>query len=422
MEGDRVIELDRIVEALGLGEHRELLCQEWLASQETLPAGGVPFLEAGTVADSCRTVSLPDEALAPVQDAARRLDGDAPLQALVWHMHRALFAVENRPDASPWARLEERLGETAPSLYLLIAMSGLSRAKALHDALGIPGEVRRDTYQDIALWAKEHHQERGVWGIRAGLLGWFMNHLWGELYRIGRLQYMLRPFPGQLLAFRRRETGEVVALAEDGLSFRRDGQRNGTGNVFEEKPWVSRLVVDERGARGNPISPKGHAVNTEVFLPAGEWEQRLARGDTVLDMHIPAAEPMAYDACGESMRAAPAFFRTYFPETPFKAFSCTSWLLDSQLPDLLPPSSNLVRFMQELYLWPRLGDGMQTFERVFGGMPEDLTKASRDTTLRRAILDHAAAGGHMRSGGMFLLTEDLDWGRQVYLRGTRAFG
>ena len=51
MEGDRVIELDRVVEALGLGEHRELLCQEWLASQETLPADGVPFLEAGTVAD-----------------------------------------------------------------------------------------------------------------------------------------------------------------------------------------------------------------------------------------------------------------------------------------------------------------------------------------------------------------------------------
>jgi len=71
--------------------------------------------------------------------------------------------------------------------------------------------------------------------------------------------------------------------------------------------------------------------------------------------------------------------------------------------------------MQEFYCYPRLGDGNQTFERVFGGVPEDLTQAPRDTTLRRAILDHVLAGGHMRSGGAFVLTEDLRWGEQVYL-------
>ena len=415
-----MIELQRVVEALDLGEHRELLRQEWQASQEVLPVGGLPFLQADVAADSCRTVSLPEEAVAPVQEAARRLDSDGPLQALVWLAHRALFAVAKRPDHSPWTRLEGQLGEAAPSFYLLVALSGLPRARALHDARGIPEEVRCDTYLDIALWAQEYHAEHGVWGIRAGLLGWFMNHLWGELYRIGRLQYMLRPFPGRLLAFRNTGTDEVVALAEDGLQFRRDGQCDGTNDVFDEEPWTSRLSVDERGARGNPISPKGHAVRTEVFLPADHWEQALARGDTVLDMHIPAAEPMAYDACGASMRAAPEFFRAYFPEMPFKAFSCTSWLLDSQLPALLPPSSNLVRFMQELYLWPRLGNGEQTFERVFSGVPADLTKAPRDTTLRRAILDHVLAGGQMRSGGMFLLTGDLDWGRQVYLTGAPA--
>jgi hypothetical protein len=136
----------------------------------------------------------------------------------------------------------------------------------------------------------------------------------------------------------------------------------------------------------------------------------------MLEMHIPAGTPMGFEACGQSLHQALAFFSRYFPDRPYRGFCCTSWLLDSQLPDLLPASSNLVRFMQEFYCYPRLSNATQTFERVFGGEPQDLSTAPRDTTLRRAILDHALAGGRMRSGGVFMLADDLRWGEQVYLR------
>ena len=61
-------------------------------------------------------------------------------------------------------------------------------------------------------------------------------------------------------------------------------------------------------------------------------------------------------------------------------------------------------------------DGRNTLVRVFGSVPDDLTAAPRDTTLRRAILDHLLAGGYLSAGRCFLLSEDLRWGEQVYRR------
>ena len=59
-------------------------------------------------------------------------------------------------------------------------------------------------------------------------------------------------------------------------------------------------------------------------------------------------------------------------------------------------------------------------DRVFDGVPEDLTHAPRNTTLQRALLDHVLGGQKLRpiGGGCFLLPEDLNWGAQVYRRQT----
>jgi hypothetical protein len=81
---------------------------------------------------------------------------------------------------------------------------------------------------------------------------------------------------------------------------------------------------------------------------------------------------------------------------------------------MLPPDSNIVRFQKEFYLFPIFSGGRSGFERIFGGDFRDLSKAPRDTTLRRAVLGHLEAGGYLRGGGALLFAEDLDWGAQVY--------
>ena len=117
---------------------------------------------------------------------------------------------------------------------------------------------------------------------------------------------------------------------------------------------------------------------------------------------------MDHAACGEALRQARAFFPRYFPELPpARAFVCCTWLFDTQYEKLLPAESNIVRFQREFYCYPVKSDDDDPFFRVFGGKPADLRTAPRDSTLRRAMLDHTLAGNAFRIAGGFMLIDGL---------------
>lgn len=121
----------------------------------------------------------------------------------------------------------------------------------------------------------------------------------------------------------------------------------------------------------------------------------------VLDVHIPRTGPLAPAEVDSSFAAAVPFFRRHFPEYPPTAFSCTSWLLDPALAELLP-GSNLARFQQR---WTLAGTGYQADEsvlyfafnrRVDPDQPIDLDDLRPATTLQRAVVEHLRSGEHWR--------------------------
>ncbi len=400
----------------------QLLCEgtlgsEWDASQKAMPDDRLPFLAHDAIAESSRLAGLQGEAIAYLQETATRIAEDPDLTRLAWHCHYLLSHSESYPrgDVRTWPSLEGVLGKQAGGFYLLIALSGVPKARAFYQSRGIPERVALDTYGDTSLWARQHKERHGVWGITTYILPWLFNHLSGDLYRLVRLQFMQRPFRQKLQAFRNCVTNQVVVLAAEGVRYRSDGQLDGTGGVSDpENGWTSRLLWDNNQVTGTPIHPTGIALKDEVSLPLDTYEHILGPGDYIIEIHIPGEIRMDFDACGDSFRMAVDFFPRYFPDRPFRAFCCGSWLLNTQFQDMLPGNSNIVRFQKEFYLFPIFSGGRSGFERIFGGDFRDLSKAPRDTTLRRAVLDHLEAGGYLRGGGGLLFAEDLDWGAQVY--------
>lgn len=79
----------------------------------------------------------------------------------------------------------------------------------------------------------------------------------------------------------------------------------------------------------------------------------------------------------------------------------------TQLREMLGPQSNLVRFQRQGYLFPLPAELESTLYFIFWRMKVDPNTAPRDTRLRRAILDHLQAGKPLRSGGFFLLRDDV---------------
>ncbi|MCB0060523.1 MAG: hypothetical protein KDE19_00340, partial [Caldilineaceae bacterium] len=179
--------------------------------------------------------------------------------------------------------------------------------------------------------------------------------------------------------------------------------------------WTTELHEDDTHVIGTPISPLGYALPQPLQLIKAEWQLVLQNGDTVLDMHIPNFMPLELDLLKASLQRALEFFPRYHPERPFKAFICSSWIFNTQMGGMLPPTANLLAFQRQGYLFPLPSHGAGAMYFLFGNQLVDLQTAPQDTTLRRAVIAHIKAGGKLRHGGFFLYPEDVArFGQEPY--------
>lgn len=70
----------------------------------------------------------------------------------------------------------------------------------------------------------------------------------------------------------------------------------------------------------------------------------IAKGDNIIEIHIPRGGKMDAHAVQQSIEQAKVFFAKYFPEFSYRYFTCHSWLLDDTLKKYLPKESNILQF------------------------------------------------------------------------------
>ncbi len=389
----------------------------WEESVASLPEGLPPFLAPEQFTVAREWGGFGPEVDPVLSDTARRIAAEPVLRHLAWHAHQLMFEHPDYNDFRSWPHLEGALGERAGVFYLLLSLSVVPRIRAVHQSRGVPEEVTRATCQDIVIGANRYRAvSDGRLGSGRRLLSWHRLVASGDLYRLGRMQYVHRPFRGRLRVYRNRKTGDTIALSEGGIHYDGEGHIDGASGVTgEASGWTSRLDETETTVTGSPISPEGMAVKSQITLSLDEWSVALSPGDPVLEMHIPEGDPLSLESCGSSMRRALDFFPVYEPDKPFAGIASTSWIFNTQLEEMLSTTSNLVRYQHELHLFPVPTNGRAGLYFMFYQNEIDPSTAPRDTSLKRAVLDHLAAGKPLRSGGMFMFTEDLPrFGTQYY--------
>ncbi|MFH1568475.1 MAG: acyltransferase domain-containing protein, partial [Gemmatimonadota bacterium] len=346
-------EAARLFHALGIrGQALEALSPHWADSAASRPADLPPFLDPGHITRSRALAQLPAEADAALLEAARRIAASPDLRALAWHCDQLLFEHDDYPGATQarlWPHPIAPLGDLSGAFYLLIALDAIPRMRQVHRQRGIPEEVSRANISHFPVSLERYRDLCGQVGVLPRVLYWLRHHVRGDLYRLGRLEYMAKPFRGRLVAWRHRRSRAVVALASAGARFDAEGIL-----VADDEPaaWTAGLDQTPDTVTGTPISPRGHAENRVLTLRRDAWEVALSPDDPVLEVHIPAGGGMTPAACRDSMQRALDFFPRYFPERPFVGFACASWILNPQLETIYRPDSNMVLWQRQLYLHP----------------------------------------------------------------------
>lgn len=238
-----------------------------------------------------------------------------------------------------WPELSSRWGHAGHWLYALALLATTEDVRAWHRARGVPDDVSWASLAEIGRQVHRHTLFHGTPGMMVPF--WVALPFTGGLFEIGRLQYT----PHRLRI---------------GIS----------GPLF----WYGD---DEAAARG-------------VGFRAG---------DPALGLHIPASGPLTAAAVDDSLQRAREFFSTVFPDPARRIVVCTSWLLDEQLLDVLPPASNIAEFQRRFTLvegsFPADGDVLTyVFHRV--------DRPSLDELPQRSTLERAAVA-HWRADGQWLL-------------------
>jgi hypothetical protein len=385
-----------------------------------------------------RRLNFPSEAITALQATASQIAGDAELLSIFteFHQRTALRGEWHRQwsDLPVDERVQARLGDRTSQFYLLAYMAALPYTEVRYRQLGVGMDIFQDTMRDFLNYLGDYYDLHGYWGYAQ--FAWIWRHLSCELFRLGRLQYMLAPFHSGVTAYRRKTKEQrclgadgdlpdldILLLADPNQALRADGHAFGIGQILDKdellppEVWKPVYEASTSGWRGHVVNPYGFVHPKPVFLPRAEWDLILQNGDTVLDLHIPRKDPLTDETCSTSFRQAIEFFTRVFPDRPWKALYCHTWFFTPQLQTFLTPDSAIVKFQREFYLYPFPGNVGFLWSFVFGEKYPDPFTAPRDTSLRRAVLDWLAQGKEIFDlpGIMFHTPEE--WGAQPYMGG-----
>ncbi len=120
-------------------------------------------------------------------------------------------------------------------------------------ARGVSPDISRAVNRRHAVaWLNEAIERTGSVGLANWMPNWFRKVGSGDLYRLGRLEFMIESYGYPTRTYTNIRTGEVVVLPKEGLSFTEDGYMVG------QTTWTTTLTEADDMVVGSPISPRGH--------------------------------------------------------------------------------------------------------------------------------------------------------------------
>jgi hypothetical protein len=325
---------DSVAERLGLGT----IHAQWLAKLGEISPTGTLRLPAADelVAALARLGAAPEDAI-EVVGTMPSPERDAEAWWLLDRCHSLLVSgLANRAgDARPVPPLPPRLA-LFPVHLIVVTFDAIRQC---HLELGIPEDISWETFSHLGRAMAAYRKRHGSAGVE--ITGWDWMRFFGLLYQAGCLTVI--PY-------------RLCTHPEAGPLF-----------------WYD----DEA---------------------AGQLGPGFRRGDPALSLHVPPAAALAREACDDSFNRMRNAFQNVYPDESPRVATCTSWMLDEQLAQYLPPDSNILGFQRRFNLVPGARDDDEAMLRfVFGPeCPTELEALPQRTTLERAVVSHLRLGGHWR--------------------------
>lgn len=281
-------------------------------------------------------------------------------------------------------------------LYLFPAIPTMPRTAEHMHRRHVPEDVIEATLKEYDFCVRMREISQGRPMFDQGRLSWMLRVISCKLIRIGRFKYDLPAKRIENVQVYRNHQGELMVLA-DGMQVHKCGGI--LGSLGLEDPngsFQASITETDNTVTGHPICD-GAVSRQQITLSKSDWELCLSKDDPVIAVHIPPWEPFRPDDMEASYRRARKIFKECYPDYPYKAFWCRSWLMSRDLHKILNPGSNILNFQKPYTHYPCESPGLGTFYNVFPkhGRPEDLSTLPEETSLQKSVKKLALNGEYI---------------------------
>lgn len=393
--------LEQMMQEVSVNKVPDCFAEDYLRIRDSWEAHGQMILS-----DSFISQTLQDShALASYRElvlsAARQVRENPALVLLVCLLERWVRAGGNVADVAYEAPAGE--GLAYDFLHLFPAIPTMPDSIAHLRGRGVPEDVIAETMGEYDFCVDMCKTRLGRPAFDRGRLSWIRHVVHNQLIRIGRFKYDL---PGKYLRgvrVYRNKAGEIKILA-DGLDVHRSGRPLGSvGHTDPEGSFRAELRETEAAVSGH-CAINGLVDKEPTVLSKTEWTLCLWEGDAVPRIHIPNDGSFDRETVEASYARAREIFASCYPDYPYKAFFCSSWLMSLDLRRILKPASNILAFQEKFTPIPFTSSGKLVFSFAFqmgAVIPEDLKALPENTSLQRAVKQLYLDGGYIHEGAGF---------------------
>lgn len=288
-------------------------------------------------------------------------------------------------------------------LHLFPAIPTMPESVSHLRGRGVPEDVIAATMGEYDFCVDMCNTRLGRPAFDFGRLKWISRVIHDQLIRIGRFKYDL---PGNYMEgvrVYRNGSGELVIFA-DNLQIHRSGRILGSvGHTDGDGSFLAEITETEDTVIGHK-AVDGIVERTLTTLSKKEWQLCLSEADAMPRIHIPSDGNFDQETVNASYARAREIFARCYPDYPYKAFFCSSWLMSTDLRKILKPTSNILSFQEPFIFIPFRSSGRLVFSFAFqmnAAIPEDLNTLPENTSLQRAVKQLYLNGGYVHEGAGF---------------------
>lgn len=225
---------------------------------------------------------------------------------------------------------------------------------------GCSRRIISDTLNGFDSEMNDYYRIYGRSGMRI-YVWWFLLFVRGEILRIGRFQFQITKLSDKIRVYAK---GNDVKVLMDGEYMHTNGMVFGSaGQDDEANKYFASIEKNGDSVTGYAADYLGE-VSASKFTLHG-YHEVLRCGDSVIGVHIPSDCRLDYEASEASYAEAVSFFKKAYPEYDFKAFHCSSWLLEKRLKDIMGKETNITRFADKYTVFPQLSEGDDIYTFLF---------------------------------------------------------